>query len=52
MVWQALGLFKSLIYYDSVIIDDFIFRFHYSFTSYLLLFASLLVTGKVLFLNK
>lgn len=47
MVWQTLGLFKSLIYYESVIIDDFIFRFHYSFTSYMLLFASLLVTGKV-----
>ena len=32
---------------DGVIIDDGAFKLHYAFTSYLLLFASFLVTGKV-----
>lgn len=48
MLLQSLGHFKGLLYRDSgVIIDDIAFKLHYDATSYCLLFASFLVTGKV-----
>ena len=43
----SLGHFKGLMYNDDVIIDDPIFRLHYGFTTLLLLFSSLLVTGTI-----
>ena len=44
-LFSYLGHFKGLLYYDSIIIDDGIFRLHYKVASYLLLFVSFLSTG-------
>ena len=41
----SLGHFKGLLYNGDVIIDDPIFRLHYGFTTYMLLFMSIVVTG-------
>lgn len=47
MLLQSLGFFKGFLFKDCVIIDDAVFKLHYGITSYLLLFCSVLVTGKV-----
>ena len=41
---SQLGHFKGLLYNGDAVIDDSIFRLHYGFTTYFLLFMSLLVT--------
>ena len=43
---SSLGQFKGLLY-NEVHIDDVVFRLHYGFTTYALLFMCLLVTGTV-----
>ena len=43
----SLGQFKGLLYNGESVIDDTIFRLHYGFTTYMLLFMCLLVTGTV-----
>ena len=43
----SLGQFKGLLYNGECVIDDIVFRLHYGFTTYVLLFMCLLVTGTV-----
>jgi len=49
MLLQSLGHFKGLLSPadGGVFLDDVVFRLHYAFTSYTLLFSSFLATGKV-----
>ena len=46
-LFSYLGHFKGLLYNESVIIDDTIFRLHYKVAGYLLFFVSLLSTGTI-----
>lgn len=48
-VLAVFGHLKGL-FYDGVVIDDPVFKLHYGFTTYLLLFMTFLTVGKV-FLN-
>ena len=48
---SVLGIFGHLkgLFYDGVVIDDVVFKLHYGFTTYLLLFMTFLSVGKVFF---
>ena len=45
---NEIGNLKGL-FYDGVVIDDVVFKLHYGFTSYLLLFMTFLSVSKVFF---
>ena len=45
---NQIGHLKGL-FYDGVVIDDVVFKLHYGFTSYLLLFMTFLSVSKVFF---
>lgn len=48
MLLSIFGHLKGL-FYDGVVIDDVVFKLHYGFTTYLLLFMTFLSVGKVFF---
>ena len=48
MFFGQIGELKGL-FYDGVVIDDVVFKLHYGFTTYLLLFMTFLSVSKVFF---
>ena len=47
-ILSVIGNLKGL-FYDGIVIDDVVFKLHYGFTSYLLLFMTFISVGKVFF---
>ena len=47
-ILSVFGHLKGL-FYDGIVIDDVVFKLHYGFTTYLLLFMTFLSVGKVFF---